>query len=149
MNSKELDVANILKLYELRRDEKMRRARAWYFTEFNPASAEDIARIVLSGEEESANYRLVTSYWDMACSFVNNGAIDEKLFADANTEHIFIFAKLQPFLPALREIFGNPAYNANLEEFAMRDENIEAKIAMFRKLSKYWTKENRDKSKMV
>lgn len=83
MENKQADVLAILKLYELRRDEEMRRARQWYFTEFNPTSAGDIAKLVISGEKESAYYRAVTSYWNMACSFVLNGAIDEKLFADA------------------------------------------------------------------
>jgi len=100
-NNKQMDVVAILKLYELRRDEKMRAARAWYFSEFNPTSAADIAKLVISGEQASAHYRTVTSYWDMACSFVNNGGLDEKLFLDVNSEHIFVFAKLQPFLPEL------------------------------------------------
>lgn len=36
MSDKQTDMMAILKLYELRRDETMRRARAWYFTEFSP-----------------------------------------------------------------------------------------------------------------
>ena len=42
MESKQLDVQSILKLYELRRDEKMREARQGYFTKFNPTSGADI-----------------------------------------------------------------------------------------------------------
>ncbi|MFN7931217.1 MAG: hypothetical protein U0Y68_25470 [Blastocatellia bacterium] len=42
MDSKQSDVMAILKLYELRREEQMRRARKWFFTEFNPTSAADI-----------------------------------------------------------------------------------------------------------
>ena len=100
MEAKQLDVQAILKLYELRRDEKLRAARAWYFTEFNPASAADIVQLMLSGPEQSAYYRMITSYWDMASSLVNNGGIDEQLFLEANSEHLGVFAKLEPvFFP--------------------------------------------------
>ena len=54
MNAKQQDVGLILKLYELRRDEMMRRARNWYVTEFQPESAKDIIRLMLSGQEQSA-----------------------------------------------------------------------------------------------
>ena len=85
METKANDVLAIAKLYELRRDEKMRAARAWFIAEFAPQSAGDIIQVLLGGAEASAKYRMVTSYWDMAASFVNNGGLDEKLFVEANT----------------------------------------------------------------
>lgn len=30
--------------------------------------------------KDSAYYRMVVSYWDMAASFVNHGVIDEEMF---------------------------------------------------------------------
>ena len=36
----------------------------------------------------------------MAASFVNNGAIDEQMFNDANGEHLVVFAKIEPFWPS-------------------------------------------------
>ena len=57
---------------------------------------------------KSAQFRMVTSYWDMAASFVNNGAIDEKMFNDANAEQFVVFAKIEPFVAAYREMMGNP-----------------------------------------
>lgn len=137
-NNKQADVMAILKLYELRRDEELRRARRWYFTEFAPESAGDIAKLVISGEKESAYYRTVTSYWNMACSFVNNGGLDEKLFLDANSEHIVVFAKLQPFLAELRQLFSDPNYNAHLEQLVMRSPNVEEKLEINRKLLARW-----------
>ena len=76
MSDKSQDVALILKLYELRREEGIRRARKWYFTEFDPQNAEDVVKIFTSGHDSSAYYRMITSYWEMAASFVNNGGID-------------------------------------------------------------------------
>ena len=39
--SKQEEAGLILKLYELRREDTMRKARDWYFREFNPKSMAD------------------------------------------------------------------------------------------------------------
>ncbi len=137
-NNKQASVLAILKLYELRRDAKMREARKWYFIEFRPTSGKEIVRLDLSGEAESANFRMVTSFWDMACSFVNNGAIDEKVFADANTEHIFVYAAIEPYLAEVRELFGEPDYLENLEKFVLKQPDVEKKLENRRKLLEKW-----------
>ena len=140
MESKQLDVQSILKLYELRRDEKMREARAWYFTEFNPASATDIVQLMLSGQAESAKYRMVTSYWETAASLVNNGGIDEKMFLEANSEHLGIFSKLEPFIVEVREAFGDKKYLGHLEQLVMKVPNAQQILASRRKLFAGWAK---------
>lgn len=143
--------AAILKLYELRRDAEMRVSRQWFFTEFAPQTAMDVVMFFRGGERASANFRMITSYWDTACSLVLNGAIDEKTFLDANTEHVFIYTKIQPFLPEIRELFGEPDFMKNLETLVLRVPNIEQKIEAFKRLIKLWTKgesEEREKGKM-
>ena len=140
MEAKQLDVQAILKLYELRRDEKMRVARAWYFTEFNPTSAADIVKLMLSGQEPSASYRMITSYWDMASSLVNNGGIDEKLFLEANSEHLAVFAKLEPFIAEVREAFGEANYLAHLETLILKIPQAKQIMAGRRKLFANWAK---------
>lgn len=117
MSTKYESAKLILELYELRREETMRKARNWFFT-FNPDTFEDI-RAAAMNPESSAYYRMVTSYWDMACSFVANGAIDEQMFADANAEHVVVFAKIQPFLDEIRGAYGSPNYAKHLEEVVM------------------------------
>lgn len=87
--SKQQDALVILKLYELRRDEQMRKARQWYFSEFAPAGASDIVDLYRRGERASSNFRMVTSFWDTAAALVLNGGIDEKMFRDSGTEYIF------------------------------------------------------------
>jgi hypothetical protein len=132
--SKEYESAElILKLYDLRREETMRKARDWFFT-FDPESVEDVAAAARG--EHSAYYRMVTSYWDMACSLVNNGAIDERLFADANGEQYLVFAKIQPFLAQIREATGQPNYISNLEKFVMRQPDIEQRLERMRTMVK-------------
>jgi hypothetical protein len=138
---KQSDAMAILKLYELRRDERMREARQWYFTDFAPKNVMDIIQLYRDGERASAHFRTVTSYWDMASSFVLNGAIDEKTFLDANTEHIFIYAKIQPFLAELRELISMPDYLIHLETLVLKIPNIEEKLEIRKRVFKLWSKE--------
>jgi hypothetical protein len=103
----------ILKLYELRREETMRRARDWYFREFNPQTIADFRTAMFS--EHSGHVRMVLTYWDMAAALVNRGAINLELFNEANGEHIGVFAKIEPLLGEIRAAFG-PHYASNLEK---------------------------------
>jgi hypothetical protein len=104
----------ILKLYDLRREDTMRKARDWMFM-FNPKSAEEYMGTMMD-PTVGGYLRMVTSYWDMAASFVNHGAIDAEMFRDTAGEHIIVFAKIQPFLTELREIWQSPTAFAHLEK---------------------------------
>lgn len=97
------DAQLVLKLYELRREEKLRAAREWFGTKFFPQKAEDV--IALAGTE-NAYYRMVTSYWDMAASFVARGILNADLFLDSGGEMILVWAKLADFVPQLRQALG-------------------------------------------
>ncbi len=135
---KQKDVMAILKLYELRRDDQMRAARQWYFSDFAPAGPQDILALFQGGERASANYRMITSYWDTACSLVLNGGIDEKMFLDANTEHIFIYAKIAEFLGDVRTAFREPEYLIHLETLVKKLPDFEAKMESRRRLLALW-----------
>ena len=129
MSKKHRDADLILKLYEMRREKTMREARDWFFR-FNPQSPQDFMDVLLS--DKSGYYRMVVSYWDMACSFVNHGAIDAEMFADANGEHLFVYAKLEPWLPALREAMGNPQMLSNLEKVVTETPDYKQRLQMIR-----------------
>lgn len=122
--SKYKDADLILKLYDLRREKTMREARNWFFS-FNPQTPNDFMDVLLG--DKSGYYRMVVSYWDMAASLVNHGAIDADMFNDANGEHIFVFAKIEPFLPALREM-GNPDFLIHLERVIKEIPGYEQKL---------------------
>lgn len=138
MDTKPQDALVILKLYELRSEALMRAARAWFFTEFNPQSGREIVGLLQSGEKQSAYYRMVASHWEVAAALVNNGGIDEAMFLAANTEHLIVFAKLQPFVEEIRETIGEPDYLANLEQLVMRAPNVEKKLENRRRLIGRW-----------
>ena len=103
----------ILKLYELRRDDTMRKARDWYFREFTPQSMADFNTVLFG--DNSGYLRMVVSYWDMAAALVNNGAISLELFNDSNGEHIGVFAKFEPLLGEIRAAYG-PQFAVNFEK---------------------------------
>src|SRR5260370_10583270 len=111
--SKQEEAGLILKLYELRREATMRRARDWYFLEFNPQSMADFTSAMFS--DHSGHLRMVITYWDMAAGLVNNGAISPQLFNDTNGEHIGVFAKLEPLLGEIRSAYG-PQFAVNFEK---------------------------------
>ena len=120
------DANLILKLYELRREEVMRKARDFVLLDFHPQSFEDIITLFRDMEhpERSAYYRQVTTYWDMAAALVNHGSIDAELFFDTNGEHIGVWSKVSDFITQLRspEAFG-PNYLVNLEKLIQRQPN--------------------------
>ena len=134
MSTKYEDANLILRLYELRREDVMRKARNWFVGEFHPGSLKEIEAAVMG--EYSAYYRMVTTYWDMAASFVNNGAIDEQMFNDANGEHMAVYAKIEPFISEIRAVPGREQYLKHLEKVVMNIPNASEKMSAFRERMK-------------
>ncbi len=135
MANKQEDVNIILRLYELRREETMRKARDWFTTDFNPESTQDLLAVMVSPEHNAA-YRMVTSYWDMAAAFVNHGSIEEQLFNDIHFEQIAVYAKIQPFLAEFRAATNAPYYLTHLEQLVRRMPDVEERLATMRRFMK-------------
>jgi len=135
----------IIKLYGLRREEKLRTAREWFTKDFHPTSAQDVLNTLRS--EHSVYFRMVTSYWEMAASFVNHGAIDWKMFMDANPgEPVNVFVKLYPYLEELRSMFSSKYDDAqafqHLEQVVMQlphaREQLEERMEQFKEARACW-----------
>ena len=124
--SKQEEAGLILKLYELRREDTMRKARDWYFGQFHPDSLSDYNDALFG--PYSGFMRMVISYWDMAAALVNNGAISLEMFNDTNGEHVGVFAKVEPFLKDLRAQWG-PQYLLNLEKLINASPNGRQRVA--------------------
>lgn len=121
------DVDIILRLYDLRREPVMRDARKFMAFDFWPSSFEDLGKLFGAGGTQFAYFRQVTSYWDMAMSFVTRGALDPNLFLDNANEMLFIYAKLKPFLPGLRENIS-PQFWKRIEEFITSSPEAQQKL---------------------
>jgi len=111
--SKQEEASLILKLYGLRREEVLRKARTWFIQDFYPESIADFNGTMLT--EHGAYIRMVVTYWDMAAALVNDGAISLDLFNKSNLEHIVVFSKIEKLLPEIRASFV-PTFAKNLEE---------------------------------
>lgn len=107
----------ILKLYDLRREPVMRKARDWMFN-FNPTTAEEYMATMMD-PEVGAYVRMVVSYWDMAAAMVVEGAIDADLFNKTNGEHTIVFAKIEPILADLRTMWQAPEALSSLEKVVL------------------------------
>jgi hypothetical protein len=112
------DAELIVKLYDLRREAELRKARNWWLG-FWPESADDIVKIVSAlGTQENAWLRQAGGYWEMATSFVLHGALNRDLFLEPSfSGEMFVFyGKVEPFLKELREKMQNPNIFGNVEK---------------------------------
>jgi hypothetical protein len=123
------DAKIIMQLYELRREPEMRKARAW-FASFVPRSADDVVQVINGAPpQENAWFRQVSSYWDMAASFVLRGALNEELFVDNSGEMFFVLGKVYPFLKEIREKTSTP-YLQRVEKVATRTKEARDRLQM-------------------
>ena len=136
--SKQDEAGLILKLYELRRDETMRKARDWFVREFHPKSVGDYMNTMAG--PHTGHLRMVVSYWDMAAALVNNGAISLELFDATNGEHILVFSRIEPLLPEIRKVVG-PQFGANLEKLIDETPHGRKKVAENRERMKAFLEE--------
>lgn len=113
------DDANlILKLYEMRREPRMRDARAWFSASFKPKSPEEAQKLCPAGSAENASFRMVVTYWDMVGSFVTAGVLNQELFFQSGRELLFVWVRIGDLLPAYRAAFKDPIWLRNLETVA-------------------------------
>ena len=103
----------LMRLYELRRDPKLREARSWVVQSFNPKSADDVLAVLQS--EQGVYLRMVAGYWDMAATFVVHGALDTPMFYATSGEMLAVYCKVEHMIGEVRETIGNPNLYQNVE----------------------------------
>ncbi|MGH9534849.1 MAG: DUF4760 domain-containing protein [Terriglobales bacterium] len=114
------DQANlVLRLYEARREARLREAREWYIASFHPQTPEDVAALAPPGSRENTSMRMVTSYWAMAAAMVNRGLIDEEFFFETSGgEPWIVWERLKPIVAESRKRMKNPNAWAAIERLA-------------------------------
>jgi hypothetical protein len=110
----------MLRLYEERREPKLREAREWFSVHFHPAGPEDAMRLTPPGSKENAYMRMVLGYWEMVASIANRGLVDEELFFETSGEQWGVWEQVKPVAGAWRTMFANPQFLGNLEEHCKR-----------------------------
>ena len=109
------DAKLLLRLYEMRREEKMREARAWFVANFKPKSMADVQQLCPPGSENNARMRMVSSYLDMAASFVTAGVLNPELFFVNSREMLLVAIRMRAVLAEMRAAYKDPNYLVNLE----------------------------------
>lgn len=111
------DDANlILNLYETRREERMRSARAWFTAKCKGLKTYDeLVKLAGPGTDENASFRMVTSYWDMVASFITGGVLNRELFFQSGRELLLVYVRIADVLPGIREAYKDPFYLRHLE----------------------------------
>jgi hypothetical protein len=131
----------LLRLYDLRREPALRAARDWFFFHFHPRSADEVFETWVGPASEQ--YRMVTSYWDMAAALVRHGAIDADMFHATNTEYVTLIAKLAPFLPELRRRARLPEYLREVELLVAEMPDAERRLEVMRRYLAHKAEEHR------
>ena len=114
------EVNLMLRLYDMRRESRLRQARTWFVDHFHPDSNEDMTERFPAGSDEYTNIRMVLSYWDMVASIVNRGLINDELFFENNGEIWVVWDRIRNIVPTWRAAFRNPTVFLNMEEACKR-----------------------------
>ena len=110
------DASLILKLYELRREERMRTARSWFVQSFHAKTVEDFNKLCPAGSAENASARQMVTYWEMAASFLNSGVLNKELFYRSGMEMLLTYIRVEPVMREMRQVHSNPLIYGELEK---------------------------------
>ena len=113
------DVNLIMHLYEMRRETRLREARAWFSSSFKVKNMEEMANLCPAGSDENASARMVSTYWEMVASFITSGVLNQELFFQSGRELLFVWERLRDLVPAMREAYKDPTYLGNFEKVAV------------------------------
>jgi hypothetical protein len=114
------DADLLLKLYDMRREDRMRAARAWFIGNFSAGSMAELMEKYPPGTDHNSYFRMVASYWDMAASFVVRGILHEDLFFESSGEMLIVWEKTKDLTVDMRRVRKNPLLFRNLEKAATR-----------------------------
>ena len=125
------DAELLLRLYELRREPELRRARKWFLAEFQPTGWDEISAAYLSHSDEDRWFRMTISYWEMVATLVNRGVLHAELFFDHTGEDIVTWERCKSWIADARADI-RPTYLYQFERLVMAHHAFRAKtIAAF------------------
>jgi len=110
----------MLRLYEDRREPRLREARDWFSANFHVKTEEDLMRVCAPGSQGNLYMRMVLGYWEMVASIVNRGLIDADFFFESNGEQWAVWEQVKPVIGAWRAMFKSPKFLSNLEQHVTR-----------------------------
>lgn len=121
------DAELLLRLYEIRRDPELRRARKWFLTEFQPRPWDEIKSTYLSHTDEDRWFRMTFSYWEMVGTLVNRGLLHDEIFFEHTGEDVVTWERIKPWLEGARAAI-RPTYLHNFETLVANHLKFRARI---------------------
>jgi hypothetical protein len=104
------DAELALRVYDQRREPVMRESRVAILSKFWPKTFEDVQAILKGDHPLNPAYRQVNTYWEMVYGMVKHRIVHPEYFMESNGEGLFLFARLEPYLDALRKETSPYAY---------------------------------------
>ena len=127
-----------MKLYDLRREAEMRKARNWYGNA-DFSSWEAVQKVMMGwGTPENAWFRQVLTYWENSASLVLRGVVNHDLFFDWNGEILFTFVKIKPYLKQIREVSGNDEFMEKTEKLLNSTPALKKRVIWMEAQFKKW-----------
>jgi hypothetical protein len=122
------DAEVLLRLYEIRREPELRRARQWFLTDFKAASWADIKARWLEHTNEDRWFRMTVSYWQMVGTLVHQGVLHPELFFEHTGEDIVTWEKCKSWITDARAD-GRPTFLVRFEQMAIAHGEFRARAA--------------------
>jgi hypothetical protein len=121
------DAELLLRLYEMRREPELRRARQWFLTDFQPTGWMEIKLRYLSHSDEDRHFRMTTSYWEMVGTLVNRGVLHAELFFDHTGEDIVTWERCKAWVAEARADI-RPTYLYQFERLVEAHQAFRARV---------------------
>jgi hypothetical protein len=131
-NPDHLDADLLLKIYDLRREPVLRESRDALTRDFWPRNADEALAVLRPDHPLNRQWRQVVGYWEMVYSMARHGVIHGDFLLESNGEGLFLFARVESYLPALRAA-SSPRTLRNTEWVATETSMGRTLLEYFRK----------------
>src|SRR5262245_12414739 len=124
------DDANFaLRLYEIRRETELRKARAMVGEVLDGATDAVVDEVRRWGSKHNAHFRQVTSYWEIVASFVNRGIFHPDVYLDTCGEGLYTYSVLKPHIQRIRQEDG-PRFLKQTEKAVNDNPQLKERVEM-------------------
>ena len=104
------DADLVLKIYDLRRETVMRESRSTINSKFWPRNAEEAIAVLANDHPLNTAYRQTSAYWEMVYGMARHGIIHPDFLVENNGEGLFLYARIEPYLAAIRQASSPRAF---------------------------------------
>jgi hypothetical protein len=129
------DAEICMKLYDLRREAEMRKARNFVNFEFQPKSAQDVLKVMMAmGTQENAWLRQVFSFWENVASLAIHDVVHPELLFAWNGEMVFLYAKFSPYFKEIRQALEHPEFMMNVQKAVSGNSDAKRRVPRIQKM---------------